>query len=379
MMMKKRTTMMGASVLLLVVGLGVAVYALQRSASDILTAAAETVYAAEDGHAVIELSGSTPEQSGSATVEVWGRRLSGEGEDDHEHAFRLEVLESSFGNAGMTAVSDGVQVWLWHPGENKVLTGTIEEFKAQREMSGDYGEYDGYSEFAGEHPDTPEEAVAKLLEYFTADIDGEDVLAVGEATRLRLLPIPEQMPEQFAMAGGWVNVWVDGDDVPVAVEYTGGAMGEARATATLVELNVGLSDDLFTFEIPDGAEVVNVADLQPESITLDEAAAAGMLAPTDLPEGATLVDVLEMSGAVVQRYALPDGGSFTLAQSSANADYPTPSENGEAITVRGNEGMLYANAEGRRVMLAWTEGETAYWIGGDLTTEQAIAIAESLE
>ncbi len=52
---------------------------------------------------------------------------------------------------------------------------------------------------------------------------------------------------------------------------------------------------------------------------------------------------------------------------------------GQAVTVRGTDGTLYASDDGTRTLLAWVEGERSYWVGGDLSAEQALAVAESLK
>ena len=72
--MQRKQTVMGASVIVVIVALVAVAFVLQPSAADILTSAAQTLEAAQDGHAVVELSATTPEQSGTAIVEVWGRR-----------------------------------------------------------------------------------------------------------------------------------------------------------------------------------------------------------------------------------------------------------------------------------------------------------------
>ena len=48
------------------------------------------------------------------------------------------------------------------------------------------------------------------------------------------------------------------------------------------------------------------------------------------PEGATLVEVLDVRGAIVQRYTLPDGGSFSIAQGQAD-ETPKPSTEEQAV------------------------------------------------
>jgi hypothetical protein len=40
--------------------------------------------------------------------------------------------------------------------------------------------------------------------------------------------------------------------------------------------------------------------------------------------------------------------------------------------------MLYSDDDGARSLLTWTEGGVTFWVGGDLTPETAVDIANSL-
>ncbi len=355
------------------------------TAEDLLVQALETSQSITDGHAIVEVAVDTPEQAMSGTVEAWGRLNAG---PNGEPAFRIEVLTADdAGLIGTIAVGDGTQFWLWNPTENVVLTGTFAEMYARlaEEMAGhefDHN-FDPESEFdEADDPETSEEVVAKLLEYFTAERAGSDVVGDTAVNTVRLIPIPEQMPQEVRAAGGLLNVWLrDGDSVPVGIEYVGGTLGSGVARATFLELNQGVDDAVFTFTIPDGATVINAADIElPDKDELEAAAAVepdfALLSPTSLPNEATLRETTNVRGAIVERYGLPNGRSFTIAQ-GRTAVHLAPEEGGESVTVRGVTGMLYT--EDGRTLLNWSEGEIQYWIGGDLTGEEALAIAESLQ
>jgi outer membrane lipoprotein-sorting protein len=377
--------------LLILVSVGLAAFMLQPSAEDLLTASIETLQTVTDGHAVIEFEATTPEQSGSGTVEVWGALNAG---PNGEPAFRVDVLENSFEmGVGATAVADGVNFWIYSPDENVVLTGTFEEAAAmlmekmaEHDFEGQMPpEYEEFDPEAMEIPETPEEAVAKLLEYFDAErvgLTSEDVAGRG-AYQVRLIPIPEQMPEEVRAVGGLINVWIAAESkAPLAAEYTGGNMGSGRVEATTLEFNEGVDPEVFTFEIPAGAEVVTLEDLaammEEKMAEMETAVTFDSLTPTDLPADARLVETTTVRGTAVQRYNLPDGNSFTVAQGVAGFEY-APDGLESAVTVRGVEGLLVSDAAGGRTLLTWSEGEMTFWIGGDLTGEQALAIAESLQ
>ena len=72
--------------------------------------------------------------------------------------------------------------------------------------------------------------------------------------------------------------------------FVGDVFGEAWVRVRSFELNTGLADALFQFEIPEGAEVIEIKDLQPIPLTLDEARAQAdfsLLVPAYVPEGVT--------------------------------------------------------------------------------------------
>ena len=393
----KRKSILFITILVLI-SVGLAAFALQPSAADLLSQSMETLHTVTDGHAIVEFEVTTPEQSGSGKVEVWGMLDAG---PNGEPAFRVEVLETSLDmGAGVTAVADGSNFWLYNPDENKVLVGTYEEAAtmlmekaSEHDFEGGMphefgGEFDpgAMDSTMGEHPQTPEEAVAKLLEYFNAErvgLTSEDVAGVG-AYQVRLIPIPEQMPEEVRAVGGLINVWIAAENnAPLAAEYTGGNMGSGRVGATTLEFNQGVDPAVFTFDIPADAEVKTlaemVAEMEGKMAEMEETAVAfEPLSPTDLPADAHLVETTSVRGTAVQRYSLPDGDSFTVAQGPAGFDY-APEGTETAVSVRGVDGLLFNDADGGRTLLTWSEGEMSFWIGGDLTGEQALAIAESLQ
>ncbi len=375
-MNKKRYIWLVAGGVILLAALVSAFVIMQPSAKDILTQTLEISKTIEDAHAILNISADSPEEKASATVEVWGRH-----EEEGPGAFRLEVIETDKEEAvGGVIVSDGETVWAYSPAEGKVFTGTAEEAKAAMEEKQPMGEEFDKEEF--EHPENAEEAVEKLLEYFEAQRTGTETIADANAYQLELKPIPEQMPAEYTAIGGLLNLWIDQSrSVPLAVAYTGGSMGEIRITALELEINQGVDGALFSFEIPDGVEVVGFADLKPESLSLDEAAASAefdFLTPDTVPDGATLIEVFNVKGMIVQQYTLPEGGSFTVVQGQTD-EAEKPSTEEQVVEVRGVAGSLFVSEENDKVLLSWTEGEVSFYVGGNLTAEQALEIAESLK
>ena len=375
-MNKNRNTWLIAGIVILLTAVVSAFVVMQPSAKDILVETLETSKTIGNGHAIVEINVDSPEEKASATVEVWGRH-----EADGSGAFRLVVLETDKAEAvGAVIISDSETVWAYSPAQGKVFTGTVEEAKAIMEEKQPAGNKLDMGTF--EHPEIAEEAVGKLLEYFNASRIGIEKIADANAYAIELKPIPEQMPAEYTAIGGLLKVWIDQNrSVPLAAAYTGGSMGEVRVTALELEINQGVDESLFSFEIPAGAEVIRFADMKPESLTLDEAAASAefdFLTPETLPEGATLVDVLNVRDTIVQRYTLTDGGSFSIAQGQTDGT-PKPSTEAQAVEVRGEAGSLFISEDGGRVLLTWSEGDVFFYVAGDITADQALAIAESLK
>ena len=374
----KRKTWLVVGLVILLSALVSAFVAAQPSAKDILVKTIESSKTIENGHAVVNVSVDSPEEKTSATVEVWGVHA-----EDGPGAFRFEVLETDKEDAvGAVIVSDGETVWAYSPAKNTVFTGTPEEAKAAMEEKQPMDMGDKFDMETVDHPETAEEAVEKLFEYFEVTRTGTETVASENAYQLELKPIPEQMPAEYTAVGGLVNLWVDQSrSLPVAVAYTGGSIGEINITALELEINQGVDAALFTFEIPEGAEIVGFADMKPESLTLDEAIASvdfAFLSPETIPVGATLIDVLNLKGMIVQQYTLPEDGSFSVAQGQVE-ETRQPSNEEQAVEVRGVAGSLFASEDGSKVALSWTEGDLTFYIAGNITTEQALEIAESLK
>ena len=346
-------------------GLALAAFNGNPSPKEILTRTAETLDAAQDGHALLRVEADTPDKSGWATVEVWGKKPPEEDSDAHPK-FRAEVRETSDPEAqDAVAVSDGEQFWLYVPARNTVWTGAVEEMR----------DHEGKPPF-----DSLQAVVDCLLQVSEATLLGTEEVEGHEAYKLQFVPRPEELPEAAA-AGGTGMAWVDRTRwVPLQATFDGGSMGQGRVTAKRVELNVGLSDDLFTFQIPDGAEVVPVEDRKPQHLSLAEAEAAAdfdLLTPSYLSEGATLVDVVKMGNTIVLRYESAQG-PFAVSQGTDGRAVEPPPTSGEPVSLRGTTGTLFTNERGTKVFLVWTEGGRTFTVSGAISGAEALRVAESL-
>lgn len=364
---------------------------MQPSAQDILVNSLENTKSITDGYAKIAFEVDTLDKDASGIVDVWAYR-----NDDGPGGFRAEILETSDEKyQGAVIVSDGQTLWAYSPLENKVFVGTPEEAKLMIEnnefISKELAEFPNHSDGKSDggdyqHPETAQEAVQELQEYFNIRISGSETVAGETANQIKMEPIPEEMPAEYAAVGGFINLWIGQDSsTPLAFEFTGSSIGEVSFTVLEYEINNGVDEALFKFEVPEGAELVTFDDLEPQSLTLEEAGESAefdFLTPANSPPGATLVDILDVGGALVQRYTLPEGGSFTVVQGLINENInqvkPALRES-QAVEIRGTTGELMVSDDGSQVLLSWTEGEMYYSVAGDLSTEQVLAIANSLQ
>jgi outer membrane lipoprotein-sorting protein len=381
----RRSTVIVLALVLLLASAGITAAVIIPSAEDLLVRSLTSLEETTDGHALVSARATLPEQELSLTVEVWGRLDAG---PDGEPAARMEVLASSKPELeGLILVSDGAQFWLYDPGQNRVTTGRAEEMApllAERlsDYAGQWGDMDHDFDEA-EIPQTAEEAVARLLDYFSVERAGLETMAGLSAHRLRLIPIPEKMPDEVRAAGGYLYLWLrTGDAIPLGLEYAKGAPGHFKVEASMLEVNQGVADSTFTFDIPAGAEVIDAAQKLAEYRAQAEPPMEEFeaLEPSSLPEGAEASTTRHVGGAVIQRFRWPDGRSFFVAQGSTiPADLPGDSARSESVTIRGVEGTLFLNEDGTRALLSWQEGDFSFLIGGDVSSEQALALAESLQ
>ena len=95
-----------------------------------------------------------------------------------------------------------------------------------------------------------------------------------------------------------------------------------------------------------------------------------------------MVDILEKQGAIVQLYTLSESGYFAIAQGKSG-DFldqdGVPGVEGQSVELRNTTGLLFESEAGDKVMLTWTEGDLFFSVAGDLTSEQALSIAEALQ
>jgi hypothetical protein len=163
--------------------------------------------------------------------------------------------------------------------------------------------------------------------------------------------------------------------------YEGSTFGQGTMEVQSFELNPGLPDELFAFDIPDGAEVIEAKSQAPVALTLDEAKAqAGfpLLLPGYVPGGATLIEVYKNGDTIILRYDHSTDVAFAIAQGPELAS-PPPLGASQEITVRGQVATAISDEAEGNAFLYWTEDGITTTIAGHISLEEALKVAESLQ
>ena len=247
------------------------------TAEEIVAKMQEVEASTEDAHAVVEFSVQFEDEDMQVVVEMWEKRPG---------KFRAEVLEANDAEfEGVISVTDGEQAWLYHPGENVVITGAL-------------GDID-----SDELPVDPQQAIQFMEEGIQWAMDNLDVELVGEEDLNGLatykLEFTPKEGEEYPMpipVDGKVTLWVEKEHwIALQAHLDGGSFGEGWVRVQSFAFNGGVPDELFQFEIPAGAEVIDIEDMTPTPLTLAEAEASAefdLLVPTYEPDGATLIEFI---------------------------------------------------------------------------------------
>jgi outer membrane lipoprotein-sorting protein len=314
----------------------------------------------EDAHAIVEISLQDGDRDSAMVIEVWEKK------PDKFRANLVESLSDEF-LPGSVIVSDGNQVWVYDPGKNEVVVGEAG---------------------AGELPDQPEnprdiirfvdEAIQRVLDRSDVKLVGEEDVA-GVPTYV-LEFTPKEGSETGLPMGGKGTLWVDQERWIVLQAHFGvGGVGKAEMRVNAFELNTGISDEPFRFQLPDGVEVKQLEDMRPKHLSLEEAEAhvEYLLVPAYVPDGTTLVDVFSVNGAYVLYYDHSDT-SFTILQGQEHREME-PSGRTSEIPLRGGTAMLIVDDLQGNSFLTWTEDGVTRVIAGHIDQDEIVKVAESLQ
>jgi outer membrane lipoprotein-sorting protein len=354
--MKKRVWI--AVGLLLALSLVLAGCGNRMTAEEIVAKVQETVDSTEDAHAQITATVNAQGIEMLVTAKVW---------EKSPNKVRAEILEASEDRfVGTILVSDGQQAWYYEPGRNQVMVGAPGEMETP----------------------LPQEMLAELQDVIQQVLDASDVELAGQETvaghqAYKLVLTPKEDAEQQVLPGdGTATIWVDEEQwFILKATYEGGAFGQGGMEVLSFELNPGLDDSLFTFQVPEGAKLIEVAKQGPVALTLDEArqqAGFPLLVPDYIPEGATLIEVFKADDSIILRYDHSTVVSFAIVQGTGLAS-PPPLGQSQSISVRGQAATAITDEAGGNSFLYWTEDGLTITIAGHLSLDEAIQVAESLQ
>jgi outer membrane lipoprotein-sorting protein len=352
--------------LFLVLGLVLAGCGDRMTAEEIVDRMRETVDSTQDAHGVVTVKLNAQGTDMSVTAEIW---------EKSPNKLRAVVLDASEpGLAGTTMVSDGQQAWYYEPERNRVMVGQAGEIEMplpQEALSG------------------LQEVIQEVLDVSNVELAGEEEVAGRDTYKLTLSP-KEDTDEEVFPGDGIATLWVDQEQwIVLKATYEADVFGQGGMEVQSFELNPGLDDALFTFEIPEGATVVDVEAQQPVPLTLDEAKAQAefpLLVPEYVPGGATLIEVFKMGDSIILRYDHSPDVSFAIVQGSELSEL-APLETQVAamtarvqdITVRGHTGTAISDEAGGNTIVYWTENYVTVTVVGHVGLDEALQVAESLQ
>ncbi len=337
--------------------------------------------AMQDIRATVAFDFTSPEKSGSMLMETWLKKTDQtDAQDRPINMLRIDVREASDAQLqDARFVSDGETFWVYHPDENRVLTGTREDL-AEQPMTDAAGA-----------ARTFEDMLQRGLDAFDIEVLGEEQIAGQNTWKLRLTPASDTQQQLQLDRVVQVTMWVDEElALPLRIDVDASDMGRAMFEVRSLDIDSDLSADLFTFTVPEGAEVVNVAELaaqmRPRSLSLEEAAAEVdfvLLSPADLPLDATLVDVQVIGDTLVIQNYVGSQVTFSIVQSSdemgAERQPPIGSEV-QTITVREQEATLITSGDDQPgSLLRWVEDDVRIIVAGTLSADDALRVAEALQ
>ena len=346
---------LSALVGLLLLTLTVCGCARKLTAEEIVARVQETMTSANDAHGVVEVTAEVQGLSVKMVVEMW------EKQPNKVRAKLLEAKPRRF--AGTVIVTDGQTAWIYSPAENQVVVTSLSDMPAEAQaiIEG----MDGL--------------LKRVLDASDIELLGKEEVAGIKTYKLSLTPQEDE--EHSLPVTGTATLWVDREQWIVRkAHFVAPNLGEGTMHVRSLELNPGLADEIFTFEVPEGAAVISAEDEKTKHITLDEAEAqAGfdLLTPAYVPDGATLVDVMKVRDAFVLLYDL-DGATFTVAQSQGELPEGLQGT-GETVAVRGAQATLVTDKVARASLLTWQENAVNFAVAGRIGADEAIEIAESLK
>jgi len=349
------------------------------TADEIVTKMEQARASTNDIHATVAIDFTSPDQTGSMVIEGWMQKLPDAADGAPKARVRAEVREASQADlVGSLLVSDGEQFWLYNPAQNTVVVGSAADMKKQA-------------------PTTPagatqmlQDVVQQGLDAVNLEVQGEEQVAGKNTWKVKVTPKTETAAKLQLAGVVEGTMWVDEElAMPLKLSVDASDFGSGNVEVRSIEVNAGVSADLFTYTPPADAKVVQAADLAaqmaPKAATLEEARSSvsfTLREPSYLPAGLALVEVRVVGTDTVIINYNGDSGSMSLVQSNGDVGddrEPPAGSNVQQITVRGQPATLITGADGQGSLLRWDEGGIKTVIAGTISGDEAVKVAEGLK
>jgi outer membrane lipoprotein-sorting protein len=340
-------------------------------------------------------------KSGKATVELWYKQ---------PNLMRAEIRSMDPSDyAGAFFVNDGKTLWAYDPAHKMA-------FKLDAAALKSAGQMVNLPTDVQDILSDPNLATVldRVLSFTDAKVEGNEQVNGFNTYKLTLTPKADTGLANAAL-GLKATMWVDQATWTVVKLDVTTAQGNASYSAQTVDFNKGVPDSTFTFQLPAGAQGVDLTMFMPRSVTLDQARSGAtqqgftLLTPDYLAGGATLTAVtslpmgrgyvLTYSGAAsVPNVAVYEGVNKATLPGMGKMGGMDPMEklmNGQGmdgwtvttVQVRGVEGKAFTHqADGKGTtetgtFVTWQEKGSSLRIGvgGELSLAETLKIAESLK
>ena len=277
------------------------------------------------------------------------------------------VVKQPAQTAGSFTVSDDKTMWIYDPQQNTVVVMKLSETSEQNEM--DY-----------------QKIIEMMLNGSDFSLAGVEDFDGRTAYIIKMSPKDESYWGIFGDMKVWIDkeTWMplkmkmkDSDGNPVySIEYQN------------FQINTGISDDEFQFEVPESAEV-QIMDMNElvllQAMTLEEAreeTTFDILVPSYLPDGHEFEDAMVIQGFVETVSLTYKNGDERLGISEiVFEDEPQTSlimNSAEVVSIKGIEGKLVTVFDDSKV-LQWEMENIRLTLSGSLDKEELIQIAESMQ
>ncbi|MDD4749675.1 MAG: DUF4367 domain-containing protein [Methanosarcinaceae archaeon] len=278
---------------------------------------------------------------------------------------------------GVISVIDGKFMWMYTPETNIVIKSEMPDIEGTSETD--------YLSMVQNYMNRSE---VSLLG--TEEIDGRPTYILEISSN-----------EDFFLGCSKVKAWVDTETwMNLRSEiYNGKGNLTHKFEIQDLKVNTGIPDSEFIFEIPEGATIKDLKEMEmPKKVSLEEAEAEvsfEILFPEYLPEGYVLdssisvhkYSQLELEGqpleSVSLQYQLENDPLFLIeciydAETQEKLKATPRDEIAETVSINGKEGE-YLEILGDMKLLKWNIGEVEFSLIGYIEKAEMLKIAESIK